>query len=189
MGTGETAPTGAAQTVDPSRDRFKMRRINAMPNAAQVIKFKSARNHSDECLISPNMCRDIDGFIGSTPARKPKMSVTFIGAGCPEPARAEVWPIRWDRPVLVNFRPEPIGIRSTSPPLRCATSVTKTPTARWDDTPVNQQHKTCAAIFALSGNLFSSHAARSFLAVGVVRSRAVFPHCSTPLSISHGGTR
>lgn len=80
----------ASQDVHLSRNRFKMRRIHATPNSAQVVKLKTFGDWASEQCI----CDSVWPF-GLSINLKPTVSITSQ-ARCPEPTLA----------ALVNLRPE-----------------------------------------------------------------------------------
>jgi hypothetical protein len=154
--------TFPSKYVGRFRNGLKMCGIDASGHPAEVIEFQSIGNRTNEGGITPTMGPNDPIFDMEGP-------VSPLGATGPEPARPEVGAIRWNGAISVDVRPEPIGVRSSSPPLGRAATRAETSAPRRNDCPVDAQRKYSVAVLALSTLVLGSHAGCSF------RQSSVYP--------------
>lgn len=88
-----------AQDVDARRHRFKVGRVHAVTDTAEVVELASRGNGSNEPFVG----EDVGLAMGPV---DPEGAVATSPAASPEPARTKVGPMRWSGAGFVDATPE-----------------------------------------------------------------------------------
>lgn len=152
----ERIPARPAMAVDLPRDRFEVGWIDAQPYTAQVIRFQSLRDRSNERLVCPTVsaCHPISAAIVHV-----EQAIALPGASSPQPAGSQIRAKCRERSILVDVEPESLSVRAVPVALGRAATRAKAPTPRRDHKPKDLEGEVAPAPFACPGNLSGSHVA------------------------------
>ena len=100
--------TNSAEDVGSTGDCLKVRGVDAMPDAAKVVKFETGRNGANAKFVGIAM----DKCLSRCPSTKADEPIATRNDGSrPDPARAKMRSIFRDGPVEVYLRPKTIWSR------------------------------------------------------------------------------
>src|SRR3972149_2502820 len=98
-GAGNRWPD-ATQVILPGCDRLDMRGVDARVVAAEMVRLKPCRDRADQLFVGDAMS------VSAHPVDAEPTIALPVESCRPLPARAEIGPMRRDRAVLVDLRPE-----------------------------------------------------------------------------------